>query len=278
MLISMRLKCLLVTCLFGALLSPAFAAEVPLQQSAHDLVKDMIYNELQDRHTESYWQYHVQKRVGTSTFLAVQVETKDGPLSRILSRDGKPLTDDEKRIENERLAKLVSSPGDLAKLKQTHDQDEQRLVRLMGLMDGAFLYEYDGNDGGFIRLKFKPDPAFTPPTYEARIFHALSGTLWVDPSQKRLARLQGTLLDRVDFGYGLLGHVEKGGTFELKRQSVNATHWRTSLIDVHVAGRVIFFKTISKDQTEARSDFKPVPSEITVQEASKLLSQPEQSS
>lgn len=274
----MKLKYLLFPYLVGALLPPAFAAQVPPQQSALDLVKDVIYNELQDRRVESYWQYRVQKRVGSSTFSALQVETKDGPLSRILSRDGKPLTDGEKRVEAERLAKLVSNPGELAKLKQTHDQDEQRLKRLMGLMDGAFLYEYDGNDGGFTRLKFKPDPAFTPPTYEARIFHALSGTLWVDTSQKRLARLQGTLLDRVDFGYGLLGHIEKGGTFELKRQSVNATHWRTCLIDVHVAGRVIFFKTISKDQTEARSDFKPIPSQITVQEASKILSQPEQSS
>jgi len=85
------------------------------------------------------------------------------------------------------------------------------------------------------------------------------------------------MLDRVDFGYGLLGHIEKGGTFEIRRQPVSENHWRTSRIDVHVAGRVIFFKTINKDQSEARSDFKPVPAETTLQEASKLLSQPEQS-
>jgi hypothetical protein len=277
MLVSMRLKHFLLMCLFGAVLSPALAADVPLQQPARDLVRDVIYNELKDRHNDSFWQYHVQKRVGSSKFTAVQVETKDGPLSRILSRDGKPLTEDEKRKEDERLAKLVRNPSELARLKQTHDQDEQRLERLIGLMNDAFLYEYDGNDGGLIRLKFKPDPAFTPPTYEARIFHALGGTIWVDPSQKRLARLHGVLLDRVDFGYGLLGHVEKGGVFDLKRQPVNATHWRTSLIDVHVAGRVIFFKTVSKDQTEVRSDFKSVPTEITLQEASKLLLQPEES-
>jgi hypothetical protein len=274
----MTLKYLLFTCLCSALLSPAFADDVSPQQSARDLVKDVIYNELRDRQNDSLWQYHVQKRVGSSRFTAVQVETKDGPLSRILSRNGKPLTGDEKRIEDERLAKLVSNPSELARLKQTHDQDEQRLQRLMGLMNGAFLYEYDGKEGDLIRLKFKPDPAFTPPTYEARIFHALGGTIWVDPLQKRLARLQGVLLDRVDFGYGLLGHVEKGGTFELKRQQVNATHWKSSLIEVHIGGRVIFFKTISKDQTEIRSDFKAVPTEITVREASELLSHPEQSS
>ena len=270
-------KYIFSTCLVCALLSPAFAVDTPMQQSAHDLMKDVIYNELQDRQHESNWQYHIQKQMGSSTFTAVQVETKDGPLSRILTRNGKPLTADQKRVEDERVAKLVKNPAEVAKLKETHDQDEQRLVRLMGLMNGAFLYEYEGADGGFSRLKFKPNPSFTPPTYEARIFHALGGTIWVDPSQKRLARLQGVILDRVDFGYGLLGHVEKGGTFEIRRLPVSSNHWRTSHIDVHVAGRVIFFKTINKDQSEARSDFKPVPSETTLQEASKLLLQPEHS-
>jgi len=278
MLISMRLKDALFTGLFFALLSPAFAVDAATPQSAHDLMKDVIYNELKDRQHESYWQYHIQKRMGASTFTAFQIETKDGPLSRILTRDGKPLTADQKRTEDERVAKLVKNPAELARLKQSHDQDEQRLMRLMGLMNGAFLYEYDGTDDGFTRLRFKPNPSFAPPTYEARIFHSLGGTIWVDPQQKRLARLQGVIHDRVDFGYGLLGHIEKGGTFEIRRQPVSENHWRTSRIDVHVAGRVIFFKTINRDQSEARSDFKPVPAETTLQEASKLLSQPEQSS
>jgi hypothetical protein len=278
MLISMKPMFLFSICLFCCLLSPALAADAQMPQSPHDLMKDVIYNELKDRQHESFWQYHIQKRMGPSTFTAIQIETKDGPLSRILTRDGKPLTADQKRIEDERVAKLVKNPAELARLKQSHDQDEQRLMRLMKLMSGAFLYEYDGSDGGFMRLKFKPNPSFSPPTYEARIFHSLGGTIWVDPAQKRLARLQGVILDRVDFGYGLLGHVEKGGTFEIRRQPVAENHWRTSRIDVHVVGRVIFFKTINKDQSETRSDFKPVPSETTLQEASKLLSQPEQSS
>ena len=111
MLISMRLKNTLLTGLFFALLSPAFAVDVAMPQSARDLMKDVIYNELKDRQHESYWQYHIQKRMGASTFTAFQIETKDGPLSRILTRDGKPLTADQKRTEDERVAKLVKNPG-----------------------------------------------------------------------------------------------------------------------------------------------------------------------
>ena len=253
----------------------ASAADPAPAESAHDLVRDMVYNELLDRQKETFWQYHIEKRLAAERFSAVQVETKDGPISRIIARDGKPLTADQQRQEDDRLAQLMRDPAEQARVKERHDDDEQRLERLMKLMPDAFLYEFDGMDGGLERLKFRPDPAFNPPTYEARIFHALAGTIWVDPQQKRLEHLKGVILVRVDFGYGLLGHVEKGGTFELKRQQVSATHWKSSLVDIHVTGRIILFKTVSKDQTEVRSDFKPVPMETSLQQARQMLDHPQ---
>jgi hypothetical protein len=252
---------------------PVPAADAVSAQSTHDLIKEVMYNELQDRQKETYWQYHIEKRVGKDNFSAIQVETKDGPISRITARNGQPLSADEKRQEDERLAQLMRDPGEQARIKQHHDEDEQRLERLMKLMPDAFLFDYDGMDGDLQRLKFRPNPSFDPPTYEARIYHALAGEIWINPQQKRLAHLQGSTLDRVDFGYGLLGHVAKGGTFELKRQQVSSTHWKTSLMNVHVAGRIILFKTISKEQYEVRSDFTPIPEQTSLQQARQILDQ-----
>jgi hypothetical protein len=85
--------------------------------------------------------------------------------------------------------------------------------------------------------------------------------------------MRGTLIQRVDFGYGILGHVEKGGTFAIHRVQVSATHWKTDLVDVHIQGRILMLKTVSKDQREARSDFRPVPSGTTLAEARDMLNQ-----
>jgi len=279
MLLKMRLPNPITMIALGVVLMariPALAAETTPAQPAHDLVKDVIYNELQDRKNVTYWQYRIDKSVAGSSFSAYQVETKDGLISRITGRNGQPLSADEKRKEDERLTQFMHDPSERARVKQRHEEDEQRLERLMTLMPDAFLFEYDGMDGGLQRLKFRPNPAFDPPTYEARIYHALAGTIWIDPLQKRLARMQGAITDRVDFGYGLLGHVEKGGTFELKRQQVAPSHWKTSLVSVHVTGRVILFKTISKDQNELRFDFKPVPDETSLEQAREILDQPQQ--
>ena len=139
-------------------------------------------------------------------------------------------------------------------------------------MPEAFLFEYDGDsEDNVIALKFKPNPKFDPPTYEARVFHALAGTVWIDLRQKRLRRLVGATTEDVDFGLGILGRIEKDGRFEIERQPVSATHWKTTLVDVKLKGRLIFFKTISKDERETRSDFRPVPLDSTVAKAEQLL-------
>ena len=44
-------------------------------ESAHDLVKDVVYNELQERRQVSLWQYRVDKRVGSLNTLEQEVET-----------------------------------------------------------------------------------------------------------------------------------------------------------------------------------------------------------
>lgn len=241
-------------------------------QNPRDLVKDVVYNEQQDRIRESYWQYRVEKKMAQgSVQICHQVETSGGPIYRLLAYGNMPLNDVQKKQEEERLEDFLNSPSKQAHVRQQHEEDEKRIGRLMALMPDAFLYEYDGTEGNLERLKFKPNPQYDSKTMETRVFHALSGTVWIDVQHKRLSRFTGVVIDRVDFGYGLLGHLEKGGTFEIRRVPVNATHWKTDYIDVHLTGRVIFFKSINKDHHEQRTHFQPVADNITLQQAKTLL-------
>lgn len=238
------------------------------------LINDVAYNELQDRERDSFWSYDVDQKIGQNSFAKRQVETKEGPIFRILAENGKPLTDAENKKDQERLQHLVDNPSALTKNREDHEQDEERLQRLVKLMPDAFLYEPDGPPSGdLVIFRFQPNPAFNPPTYEARIFHGMAGTIEINRRLKRFVAMHGTVIDRIDFGFGLLGYVDKGGRFEIHREQVNASHWKTDLVDVHVAGRVILFKSVSKDHHEVRSDFQPVPTDISVSEAKRLLDQ-----
>jgi len=240
-------------------------------ESAHDLVKDVVYNELQERRQVSLWQYRVDKRVGNQNTIEQEVETVAGSVSRVLERQGKPLDAAAQKKETDRLNNLVHNPGEQARMKLDHEAEEKRLERLMGAMPDAFLYTYDGADDGNLRLSFQPNPAYNPPTYETRVYHALSGKIWIQPQQKRLVKIDAHILNEIDFGYGLFGRIEKGGRFQIAREQVAENRWKTNMLNVHISGRVVFFKSINRDQDVKRSAFKPLPSNISVKDAVDLL-------
>ncbi len=256
----------------GLLLVPASHAQTT--PDTKQLIKDVAYNEMRDRQRDSFWSYDIEQKIGQNTFIKRQVETKEGPLFRVLEENGKPLTDAESRREQERLNHLISNPGALARNREDHQQDEDRLQRLIKLMPEAFLYEQEGPaSGDIITFRFHPNPAFTPPTYEARVFHGMAGTIEINQRLKRFVAMHGTVIDRIDFGFGLLGYVDKGGEFQIHRQQVSATRWKTDLVDVHVSGRVILFKSVSKDHHEVRSGFQAVPTDISLNDAKHFLDQ-----
>ena len=172
---------------------------------AGELINSVVANELRDRVQQLKWMYVIEKREGNQSLTEEQVETKNGPIYRVLAMDGIPLTPDQRQQDNARIARLLHDTSQQSKLKQHYEDDEQKLEKLMRLMPGAFLYDYDGVDGTFVRLKFRPNPSYNPPDYEARVLHSLAGTVLIDSQQKRLAKLSGQLINGVNFGFGILG-------------------------------------------------------------------------
>jgi len=233
-------------------------------------VASVVANELADREQLRKWIWMIEKRVGKETFTEEQVETRDGPIYRLLAIDGAALSPSQRQQDDARLGRLLNDPGLLLKLKQAQDDDELKLQRLLSVMPHAFLYDYDGVEQNLIRVKFRPDPNYTPPTYEARVIHSLAGTILIDSDRNRLTKVVGQLVNRVEFGYGLLGRIDSGN-MEFGRVEVGPQQWKTAFINIHFSGRVVLFKTISKDQYERRSDFRLVASDLSLSDAKDLL-------
>jgi hypothetical protein len=238
---------------------------------AGELINAVVRNELGDRVQQRRWMYLIEKREGDQSVTEEQVETKNGPLYRILALNGTPLNSEQRQQDEARIHRLLGDPSQQAKLKQQYEGDEQKLEKLMGIMPKAFLYAYDGLDGKLVRLKFRPDPAYNPPNYEARVVHNLAGTVLIDPELQRLAKLSGQLVSSVVFGYGIFGHIDNGGTFEIERVPVGPSQWKTALLSIHLTGRMILFKTVSKQQYEVRMNFREVPADLTLSQANELL-------
>src|ERR1700683_4855399 len=126
-------------------------------------------------------------------------------------------------------------------------------------------------ESGLMRLRFKPNPNFHPKSREGEVFHHMEGVMWVEPRQKRMAELDGRLLDQVKFGGGLLGHLNAGGTFSVRQTDVGDGHWEMTLLDVKMDGKALFFKTIAVREKEVDSNFQPLPKGLSLEQAAEIL-------
>jgi len=240
-------------------------------QSAAALMNEVVTNELADRVLQRKWEYVVDKRQGKQIITEEQVDTRDGPLYRVLAIDGAPLDYNQRQQDNARMDRLLNDPVQQLELKLAHDEDEAKLEKVLRLMPQAFLYDYDGVENNLLRIKFRPNTNYNPPTYEARVVHSLAGTIFVDQEHKRLTKFSGRLMTRVDFGYGLLGHIDQGGTIEIGRVQVDTSEWKTTFVNIQLSGRMVFFKTISKQEYETRSHFRAVSGNLSLIAARQLL-------
>ena len=243
-----------------------------LGMSANELARKVVTNELKVQNEDlGHWMYRLEKEDAEKKQVQEIVETKDGSLSRLLSTDGRPLDAKQQQKESRRIQRLVSNPGEQRKLQQASNKKAEQGERLFKILPDVFVFGYAGCEGDLIKLSFRPNPNFRPPSIEARVFQNMEGEMTVDSKQERLAAINGHLMEDVKFGGGLLGHLDKGGKFEVRQTEVAPGQWEMTVLVVDMKGKVLLFKTIDVQQVESHLDFHRVPDDLTLAEAASIL-------
>lgn len=258
--------------LFAALAIPAYSNAWGQDNSANELAREVIQHEvLAQDEDHSHWRYQQETEKDGKKEVKEVVETKDGSIERLVSVNGKPLTPDQQKKEDDRIQKLISNPDDLRKQREAKRQDSQKTKQLFEMFPKAFLFTEAGQNGDVATLNFKPNPNFRPPNREARVFHEMVGQLIVNTREKRLIEIKGHLLNEVKFGGGLFGHLDPGGTFDVKQVEVAPNHWEMTSMNINMKGKALLFKTLSVQEREEHSEFHPVTDTITLAQAKDLL-------
>jgi hypothetical protein len=251
---------------------PACPQSVPNSPvSANDLVRRVVTNELafQDDHTN--WMYRLEKEQYGKKQVEEIVETKEGSLSRLLSVNGLPLTPKQQMEEDERGRELMTSRSAQQKLRRALDVETLQGRRLFKMLPDAFVFSYVGSGGNLVKLSFRPNPSFHAPSLEARVFHDMEGEMWVDCKQERLAGFDGHLTQTVKFGFGVLGHLDRGGHFEVRQAEVVPGHWDMTTLSLEMTGRALLFASIGVQKKENHQDFHRVPDDLTLTQAADIL-------
>jgi hypothetical protein len=282
--INPRLAIVLVA--LAASLNVTPVAAVPTSASAQDpascqeLVRATVANEVAAANNSSMkHMFRADKQTPQGSQTRLYVETREAIAGMTIAYNNKRLTPQEMEGEENRLTGLA---GNAEQLKRKHSQEQEnadRTLRIVKALPDAFLYQYDGEeplDGGagdvpWMRLRFRPNPAYQPPTHAEQVLVGMQGFLVIDPAARRITKIDGTLFKEVEFGWGILGHLDKGGHFLVEQRDVGNYCWEVSHMSLNFAGKILMFKTISIKSDEVFSDFQRVPDDTTFAQGVQML-------
>jgi hypothetical protein len=241
-------------------------------QDAKQLVRTAVATEIAaSRDDHSRWLYYDVDRKPEDTVQQWVAETGSGDLHRVLAQKGLPLPPAAQRSAMER---FVHDPDAQTRQRKSGEHDDRQSEDMLRLLPNAFLWSITSAHGDLIRLHFRPDPNFNPPSWETRVFAAMEGDMEIESAHHRIASLRGKLVHDVRFCGGLCGHLLAGGTFDVERRPTSPTVWQIVETHVHIHGIALFFKNISQEEDDQKSGFQPLPGNISLAQAeSELLKQ-----
>jgi len=251
-------------------------------EEAQTMVKRVLQTELNAATDNSHpMQYRLRKMSPRLATTKLIVETKDGDVAHLIAINDNPLSTQDQENEETRLKSLLSDPSLQRHRMQREQGDSERARKVMRGLPTAFIYTYAGivdtPQGPSYRMTFQPNPGFDPQDLEAQALKGMAGELWIDAAQQRVTRLQCKRIKDVDYGFGILGKLDQGGTLLLEQADIGNHQWRTTHMVLVMDARFLI-KTVKLDTTLDLSQFSPVANGLSYQQAIQLLESQNQNS
>ena len=233
--------------------------------SPHALVAEAAANELVAlHHKNSYLRYRMETVNERGDQVRDVIESKDGTVARLILKDGKPLTAEQDKAEQQRLNDMIASPAAFAKHVKNTESEKSMADKMIPLMPDAMTNTFtpgqppSGRNGGApeIVLDYKPNPKFVPPNTEAQGLTGLQGRVWIDAKTHYVVRMEGTIFRPVNFGWGMLAHIYPGGKVVMDQTSVGDNRWIFTDFSMELSVRALMVKKLDIHSSAKTSNYQ----------------------
>jgi hypothetical protein len=267
--------------LIGAAI-PAAQEPQPLRISPNDLVRETVAREVAAANQNSHLHMFRSRRQNSKgSQMRIYIETKDAMAGMLIAVNDQPLSQQQQQAEIDHLNWLAGNPEQLRKKHAREKEDADRTLRIVKALPDAFRYKYVGTEAcsavlgkpgdELVKLEFTPNPAYSPPTKVEQVLEGMRGYLLIDSTARRIAMIDGTLFRDVSFGWGIIGHLDKGGHFRVQQADVGDGDWEITAMSLKITGKILMFKGISMVSDETFSDFHAVQEDLTFTKAVDML-------
>ena len=185
-----------------------------------------------------------------------------------VARDGQPLSEGDKKKEQERVDKLT------ADIKAHKAKERDGNVQLSALIKLTTVSEprremLNGRPTIYFHYKGNADAQAHGPVEE--VMKKLEGTIALDEQDAAIVHLDGTLQENFHLMGGLLVNVKKGSHFSRDASRINDEVWFTTDLKYHGDGRILLFKGFDGDGRITFSDYRKMRTSVTLLPGSQVI-------
>jgi hypothetical protein len=294
-----------LVCATALLLLPTNASAQTEPSPAIDsaaLVRRAIANHMTAEAAHHPQRFVLHKKDDRRDYTQEIIETRQGDIAMAIAANGAPLNPDMHQVQIDHLNNLDTHPDLQEHRRKREQEDNARVDKLMRLLPDAFLYHYESTVPCTVNtppdvpvpgsqpaplpisttappapsvecyhLTFTPNHAWDPPDTESRIMRGMAGEVWIEKSQERLTRLDAHLISDVDFGWGIIGHLDKGGTIFLEQTEMDGNDWELTRMKLNLTGKALMVKTLNIRISEEMAHYAPVPTNLDYHKAIQML-------
>jgi hypothetical protein len=158
-------------------------------------------------------------------------------IDRTVKKDGKDLTEDQQKKEDDRVAKEVEKaqktpPG------QALDKNTVSITQILSMMKASHPRREMIDGRSAIAFDFIGDPHAKTHGVAEDASKKMSGTLWIDEQDREVRRLIARFDDNFHLGFGLFS-VGKGSNFVFNQKLVNNELWLPVDAEAHLMAHAI---------------------------------------
>jgi hypothetical protein len=225
----------------------ALAANPPAIPDAATMLREVEAHQKQlDKAREDYTFRSVQTtRELDSKGNTKKIETEEhevffvngNEIEKLVRKNGKELTTDQARKEQERVNKevmKVSKPG----YKDT-DKDEITVSRLLEIVAFSHPRRVVLNARNTIAFDFAGDEHAKTHGRGEDALKKVSGTIWIDEADREVSRMNATLDENYHVGFGILASVAKGSNVVFDQALIRNEAWLPTNIALHLQARAL---------------------------------------
>jgi hypothetical protein len=196
------------------------------------------------------------------------------PVLKLISENGVPLSADraareEKRVQDE-LEKAERDKDkderDAARKKADQEKknraagrdedDDPEISQFLKVCEFVSPRRERFQDRDTIVFDFRPRPEFKPANREESLIAKLVGTMWIDPVDKQVIRLEARLAEGFKMAGGLLVSLKPGAAMIMEQTRVGQGVWLPRFAQFNLSVKVLLFGGGDYNKTIEWSDYK----------------------